>query len=143
MKIPNFLNKNEIKKISSSSSNNDASDKSILDKNKNKYAYKTGLGIANVITYFWNSQKNPGKVYISNRRVHHGEIGSLLGLSNLFKKSQPVPSGILSGLGEGLVKDDYADKDEWFTFKKNKNDDNKPQPSETNTKTTQTSEKKE
>ena len=58
------------------------------------------------------------KAYIFNRRVHHGEIGSLLGFSNLFKKSQPLPSGILSGLGEGLAKDDYGDVKEWFTFKK-------------------------
>jgi hypothetical protein len=42
----------------------------------------------------------------------------LLGFSNLFKKSQPLPSGILSGLGEGLAKDDYGDVKEWFTFKK-------------------------
>ena len=67
-------------------------------------------------------------------------IGSLLGLSNLFKKSQPTRTGILSGLGEGLVKDDYADKDEWFTFKKKKGD-KPPQSFETDTKTTPTSEK--
>ena len=43
------------------------------------------------------------KTYIFNRRVHHGEVG----LSNLFKKkSQPVPTGLLSGLGEGLAHDD-------------------------------------
>ncbi len=93
---------------------------------KNKVAYQTGLDIAKLITSYWNSQKNPGKVYISNRRVHHGEIGSLLGLSNLFKKSQPIPTGILSGLGEGLAKDDYADKEQWFTFKKRNNDGQKP-----------------
>jgi hypothetical protein len=39
-------------------------------------------------------------------------------LSNLLKKSQPIPTGILSGLGEGLAKDDYADRDEWFKFEK-------------------------
>ena len=126
-----FPNKKGTKEISSV-------DNSPLDKNKD--AYQTGLHVANLITYFWNSQKNPGKVYISNRRVHHGEIGSLLGLSNLFKKSEAIPAGILSGLGEGLVKDDYADKDEWFTFKKKKDE---PQSSETNRKATPTSEKKE
>jgi hypothetical protein len=85
---------------------------------KNKEAFQIGLLIAKLITSYWNSQKNPGKAYIFNRRVHHGEIGSLLGLSNLFKKSQPVPTGLLSGLGEGLAKDDYNDTKEWFTFKK-------------------------
>jgi hypothetical protein len=85
---------------------------------KNNEAFQTGLSIAKLLTSYWNSQQNPGKAYIFNRRVHHGEIGSLLGFSNLFKKSQPLPSGILSGLGEGLAKDDYGDEKEWFTFKK-------------------------
>jgi len=38
------------------------------------------------------------------------------------KKSQPVPTGILSGLGEGLAMDDYGDMKEWFTFKKKSQD---------------------
>jgi hypothetical protein len=84
----------------------------------NKEAFKVGSSIAKLITSYWNSQEKPGKVYIFNRRVHHGGVGSLLGLSNLFKKSQPIPTGILSGLGEGLAKDDYADRDEWFKFEK-------------------------
>ena len=85
---------------------------------KNNEAFQTGLSVTKLLTSYWNSQQNPGKAYIFNRRVHHGEIGSLLGYSNLFKKSQPLPSGILSGLGEGLAKDDYGDVKEWFTFKK-------------------------
>jgi hypothetical protein len=89
---------------------------------KNKEAFRLGMSIAKLITYSWNSQEKPGKVYIFNRRVHHGGIGSLLGLSNLLKKSQPIPTGILSGLGEGLAKDDYADRYEWFKFEK-KHDD--------------------
>lgn len=85
---------------------------------KNKEAFILGASIAKLITSSWNSQKNPGKIYIFNRRVHHGGVGALLSLSNLFSKSQPVPSGILSGLGEGLAEDDYADRDSWFTFDK-------------------------
>jgi hypothetical protein len=85
---------------------------------RNKEAFQASFSIAKLLTSYWNSQQNPGKAYIFNRRVHHGEIGSLLGFSNLFKKSQPLPSGILSGLGEGLAKDDYGDVKEWFTFKK-------------------------
>ena len=91
---------------------------------KNKEAFRLGMSIAKLITYSWNSQEKPGKVYLFNRRVHHGGVGSLLGLSNLFKNSQPIPTGILSGLGEGLVKDDYADRDEWFKFEKKKDDNN-------------------
>ncbi len=91
---------------------------------KNKEAFRLGMSIAKLITYSWNSQEKPGKVYLFNRRVHHGGVGSLLGLSDLFKKFQPIPSGILSGLGEGLAKDDYADRDEWFKFEKKKDDNN-------------------
>jgi len=91
---------------------------------KNKEAFRLGMSIAKLITYSWNSQEKPGKVYLFNRRVHHGGVGSLLGLSDLFKKFQPIPSGILSGLGKGLVKDDYADRDEWFKFEKKKDDNN-------------------
>jgi hypothetical protein len=127
IKLPNKRKTEETSSASEDPLDNSSSNRSPLDENKD--AYQTGRNIANVITYFWNSQKKPGKVYISNRRVHHGEIGSLLGLSNLFKKSQPTPTGILSGLGEGLVKDDYADRDEWFTFKKKEND-KPPQSSE-------------
>jgi hypothetical protein len=76
---------------------------------KNNEAFQAGLSIAKLLTSYWNSQRNPAKAYIFNRRVHHGEIGSLLGVSNLFNKSQPLPSGILSGLGEGLAKNDYGD----------------------------------
>ena len=53
----------------------------------------------------------------------------LLGLSNLPKKSQPIPTGILSGLGEGLAKDDYADRDEWFKFEKKHDDTLVPETS--------------
>jgi len=89
---------------------------------KDKEAFKLGSSVAKLITSSWNSQENPGKVYIFGRRVHHGGIGALLGLSSFFSKSQPIPSGILSGLGEGLAKDDYADRDSWFTFDKKPTD---------------------
>jgi hypothetical protein len=41
-----------------------------------------------------------------------------MNLSNAFKKDEPTATGIISGIGEGLVKDDYKDKDEWFKFNK-------------------------
>ena len=81
-------------------------------------ALRTGSSIGKLITNIWNSQKNPGKAYVLNRRVHHGEIGILLGLSNLIKKSRPATAGVFSGLGEALAQDDIADKEEWFSFKK-------------------------
>ncbi len=81
-------------------------------------AVRAGSSIGKIVTNLWNSQKKPGKAFVFNRRVHHGEIGILLGLSNLFKKSRPGTAGVLSGLGEVLSQDDIADKDEWFKFKK-------------------------
>jgi hypothetical protein len=51
----------------------------------------TGSSIGKIITSIWNSQKNPGKAYVLNRRIHHGENRNLLELSNLFKKIQGLP----------------------------------------------------
>ena len=81
-------------------------------------ALQAGTSIGRIATNIWNSQKNPGKAYVFNRRVHHGEVGVLLGLSNLFKKRSPDAAGVLSGLGIALSRDDIADKEEWFKFNK-------------------------
>ena len=80
-------------------------------------SFKVGSAVADMLTSYWNSQKNPSKVYLFNRRVHHGAIGALLGLSSLYKKN-PLVTGILSGLGAGLQKDDSKDSKEWFLFRK-------------------------
>jgi hypothetical protein len=95
-------------------------EKSTAKDESSKYddAFKTGSSIAGTITSKWNSQENPGKVYVANRRVHHGGIGSAMKLSKHFKRSESTVSGIISGIGEGLAKDDYADKKEWFKFRK-------------------------
>jgi ferritin-like metal-binding protein YciE len=84
--------------------------------------FEIGSTIADILTSYWNSKEDPSKVYIFNRRVHHGAIGALLGLSALYKK-QPMITGILSGLGAGLAKDDYNDFKEWFLFKKKEEDE--------------------
>ena len=80
-------------------------------------SFKVGSAVADMLTSQWNSQENPSKVYLFNRRVHHGAIGALLGLSSLYKKN-PLVTGILSGLGAGLQKDDSKDSKEWFLFRK-------------------------
>ena len=80
-------------------------------------SFNLGSAVADMLTSYWNSKENPSKVYIFNRRVHHGAIGALLGLSTLYKNN-PMITGILSGLGSGLQKDDYNDLKEWFLFKK-------------------------
>ncbi|HJT86136.1 MAG TPA: DUF892 family protein [Nitrososphaeraceae archaeon] len=80
-------------------------------------SFKIGSAVADILTSYWNSQENPSKVYLFNRRVHHGTIGALLGLSSLYK-TNPLVTGILSGLGAGLQKDDSKDSKEWFLFRK-------------------------
>src|ERR1044072_4868512 len=84
-------------------------------------SFKIGTAVADMLASQWNSQKNPSKVYLFNRRVHHGAIGALLGLSSLYKKN-PLVTGILSGLGAGLQKDDSKDSKEWFLFRKKEDD---------------------
>ena len=46
-----------------------------------------------------------------------------MGIADAFKESDPIISGILSGIGKGLVKDDIADKHKWFTFKKKEDEE--------------------
>jgi ferritin-like metal-binding protein YciE len=87
------------------------------NKDNHNESFKVGSAVADMLTSYWNSQENPSKVYLFNRRVHHGTIGALLGLSSLFKKN-PLVTGILSGLGAGLQKDDSKDSKEWFLFRK-------------------------
>ena len=84
-------------------------------------SFKVGSAVADMLTSQWNSQEDPSKVYLFNRRVHHGAIGALLGLSSLYKKN-PLVTGILSGLGAGLQKDDSKDSKEWFLFRKKEDD---------------------
>ena len=97
---------------------------------------RTGSSIGKLITNIWNSQKNPGKTYLLNRRVHHGEVGILLGLSNLIMKSNPASAGVFSGLGEALAQDDIADKEEWFSFKKKENKTNSEPSTQNRNETT-------
>ena len=93
-----------------------------------------GLTAAEVIANYWkirnqtHSEGSPHsssqKVYFFNRRMHHGQIGALLMLSLLFR-GMPVPAAVLTGIGIGLVKDDYADFKEWFLFKKRDENENR------------------
>lgn len=79
--------------------------------------FNLGSTVADMLTSYWNSKEKPSRVYLFNRRVHHGTIGALLNLSGLYKNN-PMITDILSGLGTGLQKDDYNDFREWFLFKK-------------------------
>ena len=80
------------------------SKKKLRQKNDKTVSYddalRAGSSIGKLITNIWNSQKNPGKAFLLNRRVHHGEIGILLGLSNLLKN----PGLLLQGFFLALAK---------------------------------------
>jgi hypothetical protein len=90
-----------------------------------------GTTAAEILTSYWHSRYNessPPKVYFFNRRIHHGEIGALLGLSSLFLRGTSFPTAaaaILTGMGIGLVKDDYLDIMDWFKLTKKKNVEHK------------------
>jgi hypothetical protein len=91
-----------------------------------------GTTAAEILTSYLHSRHNqspPPKVYVFNRRIHHGEIGALLGLSSLFLRGTSFPTAaaaaILTGMGIGLVKDDYLDIMDWFKLTKMKNVDQK------------------
>ena len=91
-----------------------------------------GTTTAELVTSCWHSRHNqspPPKVYFFNRRIHHGEIGALLGISALFLRGTSSPTAaaaaILTGMGIGLVKDDYLDIMNWFKFTMKKNVDQK------------------
>ena len=123
--VINILKQNLQEKESTYASITTSESKMLSDMRKNgdpvNESFSLGSAVADMLTSYWNSKENPSKVYIFNRRVHHGAIGSLLGLSTLYKNN-PLITGILSGLGSGLQKDDYNDTNEWFLFKKREDD---------------------
>ena len=123
--VMDILKQNLQEKESTYASITTSESKMLSDMRKNgdpvNESFSLGSAVADMLTSYWNSKENPSKVYIFNRRVHHGAIGSLLGLSTLYKNN-PLITGILSGLGSGLQKDDYNDTNEWFLFKKREDD---------------------
>src|SRR5918992_837395 len=123
--VINILKQNLQEKESTYANITTSESKMLSDMRKNGYPvnepFRLGSAVADMLTSYWNSKENPSKVYIFNRRVHHGAIGSLLGLSALYKNN-PLITDILSGLGSGLQKDDYNDLKEWFLFKKKEDD---------------------
>ena len=65
-----------------------------------------------ILMHYWNTRKIPPEVHILGRRVHHGEIGTLLSVFSLLVVKVPIPTAlfaILAGIGTGLIKDDLVD----------------------------------
>jgi hypothetical protein len=92
-----------------------------------------GFTVAEILASCWKSRHTASKpsprIYFLNRRIHHGEIGTLLALASLFMRGSSIPTAaiaaILTGMGIGLVKDDVVDITDWFKLKKKKDGDQK------------------
>ena len=77
-----------------------------------------GLAVSE-ITIRYSKKKYPSKVYLFERRIHHGEIGVILLLWIIsMGKISPILSSFVIGCGLGLMKDDLQDKSKWFKFQK-------------------------
>jgi len=76
--------------------------------------FSDGLELGNTLTTRWNSQPNPPEIYIGGYRIHHGLVGTLLGLAGLITEKPAI-----TGLGVKLALDDIADMPEWFNFERN------------------------
>jgi hypothetical protein len=90
-----------------------------------------GITAAEILASWWNHRNNHSpspKIYLFNRRIHHGEIGTILALFSLLLKRTPFPSSALTlllGMGIGLAKDDYRDIMTWFRLTKREDADRK------------------
>jgi len=76
-----------------------------------------GLAVSQITIRYWK-KKYPSKVYLFERRIHHGEIGVLLLCIISMGKISPLFCSFIIGCGLGLVKDDIHDKSNWFKFQK-------------------------
>jgi len=85
----------------------------LTKRRKRQTKFEKGLEDARKLTTSWNSQPNPPKVYINDTRIHHGEVGVMLGITGILTNDER-----LTGLGTGLALDDLHDAPDWFTFKK-------------------------
>ena len=91
--------------------------RTLRHKNIRAEQFKTfddGYKLGGRLVKSWNSQPNPQKVYINGYRIHHGLVGTLLGLAGaIFEKPA------LTGLGTRLAIDDVADLPDWLNFERN------------------------
>ena len=78
-----------------------------------------GFAASEIITYYW--KKNYfSKVYLFNRRIHHGEIGIMLLCILSMGKFSPLLSSFIIGCSLAFISDDMKDLKKWFKFHKNK-----------------------
>ena len=88
-----------------------------MHKNTKTGQFKTfedGYELGNKLVESWNSQPNPQKVYINGYRIHHGLVGTLLGIAGAIFEKPAV-----TGLGTRLAIDDISDMPNWLNFERN------------------------
>lgn len=71
---------------------------------------EVGVSVAKILTAWWGSQSNPGKVYIRGYRIHHGAIGLVGALASAYF-DRPTAYGFF----KHLMDDDRHDSHEWFS----------------------------
>jgi hypothetical protein len=76
-----------------------------------------GLAVSEITIHYWK-KKYPSKVYLFERRIHHGEIGVILLSILSVGKISPILSSFVIGCGLGLIRNDFQDKSKWFKFQK-------------------------
>lgn len=76
-----------------------------------------GFAASEIITYYWKKNDSP-KVYLFNRRIHHGEIGIILLCILSMGKISPLLASFIIGCGLGFISDDMKDLKKWFKFHK-------------------------
>lgn len=76
--------------------------------------FSDGYKLGNTLTKKWNLQPNPPKIYIGGYRIHHGLVGTLLGLVGLITEKPAI-----TGLGVKLALDDIDDIPDWINFECN------------------------
>lgn len=76
-----------------------------------------GFAASEIITYYWKKNQT-SKVYLFDRRIHHGEIGVILLCMLSMGRISPLLSSFIIGCGLGLIKDDRKDLKNWFKFPK-------------------------
>jgi len=72
---------------------------------------KEGMEWGQLATGVWKLQSNPGKVYVSGKRIHHGLFGAALTLLGAYEKDDKI-----IGFGKALMKDDIHDLPQWLDF---------------------------
>ncbi|MFZ0183520.1 MAG: hypothetical protein WAL88_01640 [Nitrosotalea sp.] len=101
---------------------------------KKSNSFNEWYNLTNKVVKSWNAQPNPPKVYVGDRRMHHGTVGlgsavagglllivSALSDDKTIKSLSRELSPALLGIGTSLMIDDLPDLPNWFNFEHQQN----------------------